>query len=74
MMECEYFSRHFVHVDSDNKVMVETCTLTGRACFLDPPGQGPHCLRRQLALEYQAKHSSIDPTKSQETAQSGMSP
>ena len=74
MMECEYFARHYVKVDIDTKLMVETCTLTGRACFIDPPGQGPHCLRRVWALDYSSKHPPTEGTKSPETPQTALSP
>ena len=73
MSECEYFARHYIHLEGE-KLLVETCTLTGRACFVDPPGIGPHCLRRQWALDYQAKHAITEAVRSSETAQSALSP
>jgi hypothetical protein len=57
---CEY--AHPVYPKHEGKVTVvehpsSTCTLTGRVCLCEV--DWPHCVRREYALAYQAKHPEI---------------
>jgi hypothetical protein len=58
--ECEF--RHPVYSKADKATVLESCTsplsllcaLTGRVCLCETDWQ--HCVRREYALAYQAKH------------------
>lgn len=58
--DCEY--KHPVYSKADKATVLESftsplsvlCTLTGRMCLCETDWQ--HCVRREYALGYQAKH------------------
>jgi hypothetical protein len=55
--DCEYLVR--VRTKSDLNLAVR-CSLTGRGCFCDGVAR-ELCTRRTFALDYEAKHQSVNP-------------
>jgi hypothetical protein len=62
MAECEFFVKSWRKPDHVQHVLVESCSLTGKACFCE--SLYTTCTRRTFALEYDRrhpKHKPVDP-------------